>query len=558
MQPGESILDLQKRFSHLTNHLTALGKIFTNDELNLKVLRSLTRAWQPKVTAISEKKSLSKMSLSALFGKLQEHEIELGRLEQNESQEKKNKNIALKTESREQSKENDSDEDENIILLVKKFGKFLKNDRTFKKKSFKKKDNSTSNQNFTCFECGKQGHIKADCPNIAKKNFNRKKDFKKAYIAWEDNEVSSSSETESEECANVALMASHQSDDEEVSKQKTSNMWYLDSGCSKHMTGDITKFSALTLESKGHVVYGDNNKGKILGIGKVGTAPSPSIEDVLYVEGLKHNLISISQLCDKGYKIVFNKDECVIQNEATNETQFVAQHVEEFIGYNGPVYPNLVRVFYCNLIQEGKLLVSRVKGKVIRLNTKTIGEILNIPFNGEQFCPNNLCEWGDISKYDAYVSLCRFDRRTMEQKRAQAGSKYTQQRYGVGNLTVVNLIGHFLKSVMFGSREAIGLPYAKEMSRILDHFGVDFSDEVMYTPTKENMLDLGVLPSMWIIWNEKLEAFVHKGDHGQPSDDAQEDNAGPSNAAAQGDEDDDTRVHSTDRYLDDGDVVRLP
>lgn len=217
MQPGESILDLQKRFSHLTNHLTALGKIFTNDELNLKVLRLLTRAWQPKVTAISEKKSLSKMSLSALFGKLQEHEIELGRLEQNESQEKKNKNIALKTESREQSKENDSDEDENIILLVKKFGKFLKNDRTFKKKSFKKKDNSTSNQNFTCFECGKQGHIKADCPNIAKKNFNRKKDFKKAYIAWEDNEVSSSSETESEECANVALMASHQSDDEEVS-----------------------------------------------------------------------------------------------------------------------------------------------------------------------------------------------------------------------------------------------------------------------------------------------------------------------------------------------------
>ena len=71
-------------------------------------------------------------------------------------------------------------------------------------------------------------------------------------------------------------------------------MWYLDSGCSKHMTGDITKFSALTLESKGYVVYGDNNKGKILGIGKVGTTPSSSIEDVLYVEGLKHNLISIS------------------------------------------------------------------------------------------------------------------------------------------------------------------------------------------------------------------------------------------------------------------------
>ena len=72
MQPGESILNLQKRFVHLTNHLKALGKTLTNDELNLKVLRSLTREWQPKVTAISEKKSLSKMSSATLFGKLQE------------------------------------------------------------------------------------------------------------------------------------------------------------------------------------------------------------------------------------------------------------------------------------------------------------------------------------------------------------------------------------------------------------------------------------------------------------------------------------------------------
>src|ERR1044072_852463 len=50
MKPGETILEVQKRFTLLTNHLIALGKKFTNDELNLKVLRSLTRAWQPKVT----------------------------------------------------------------------------------------------------------------------------------------------------------------------------------------------------------------------------------------------------------------------------------------------------------------------------------------------------------------------------------------------------------------------------------------------------------------------------------------------------------------------------
>ncbi|XP_012570972.1 uncharacterized protein [Cicer arietinum] len=98
-------------------------------------------------------------------------------------------------------------------------------------------------------------------------------------------------------------------------------------------------------------------------------------------------------------------------------------------------------------------------------------------------------------------------------------------------------LAYFVKSVMFESQEAIGLPYAKEVSQILEHFGVDFSDEVMYTPAKENMLDMGVLPSMWIVWNEQLESFVHKGDYDQPSDAAQEYTVGPSNAAAQADED---------------------
>lgn len=96
MQPGEIILDLQKRFSHLSNNLMALGKKFTNDDLNIKVLISLTRAWQPKVIAISEKKSLSKMSSATLFSKLQEHELELKRREMHEYQEKKPKCLDLK------------------------------------------------------------------------------------------------------------------------------------------------------------------------------------------------------------------------------------------------------------------------------------------------------------------------------------------------------------------------------------------------------------------------------------------------------------------------------
>nr|KYP31363.1 hypothetical protein KK1_048379 [Cajanus cajan]KYP31364.1 hypothetical protein KK1_048380 [Cajanus cajan] len=67
------------------------------------------------------------------------------------------------------------------------------------------------------------------------------------------------------------------------------------------MTGDASKFIDFTPKRSGHVTYGDNNRGKILGIGKIGTNFSTSVENVLLVEGLKHSQLSVSQLCDKGF-----------------------------------------------------------------------------------------------------------------------------------------------------------------------------------------------------------------------------------------------------------------
>lgn len=81
------------------------------------------------------------------------------------------------------------------------------------------------------------------------------------------------------------------------------------------MTEDINKFSSLVLKYKSYVTYGDNNKGNIFGIGKIGAPPFKSIEDVLYVEGLKHNLLSINQLCDKGFEIKFTRLNVLLKME---------------------------------------------------------------------------------------------------------------------------------------------------------------------------------------------------------------------------------------------------
>ena len=85
----------------------------------------------------------------------------------------------------------------------------------------------------------------------------------------------------------------------------TKNKLYLDSGCSRHMTGDKEKFNKLDAKDGGHVTFGDNAKGKIIGIREIGNPQSLSIHHVLFIDGLKHNLLSRSQLCDMGNKVTF-------------------------------------------------------------------------------------------------------------------------------------------------------------------------------------------------------------------------------------------------------------
>jgi len=69
--------------------ISGLGKTFDTDEVNIKILKSLNRSWQPKVMAITESQNLERMTMATLFGKLIEHELELGRLNDEEDQGKK-------------------------------------------------------------------------------------------------------------------------------------------------------------------------------------------------------------------------------------------------------------------------------------------------------------------------------------------------------------------------------------------------------------------------------------------------------------------------------------
>ena len=87
---------------------------------------------------------------------------------------------------------------------------------------------------------------------------------------------------------------------------KKKQPWYLDSGCLRHMTDDESLFQELDRKKSGNVSFGDNSKGIIRGIGTIGNNSQTQIKNVLLVENLKFNLLSISQLCDKGLKSFWN------------------------------------------------------------------------------------------------------------------------------------------------------------------------------------------------------------------------------------------------------------
>jgi hypothetical protein len=79
------------------------------------------------------------------------------------------------------------------------------------------------------------------------------------------------------------------------------------------MTGDKNSFLSLELRDGGLVTFGNNEKASIKGKGIIGKVNSAKIENVHFVEGLKHNLISISQLCDNGFEVIFKPDTCEIK-----------------------------------------------------------------------------------------------------------------------------------------------------------------------------------------------------------------------------------------------------
>nr|GEU58894.1 hypothetical protein [Tanacetum cinerariifolium] len=91
-------------------------------------------------------------------------------------------------------------------------------------------------------------------------------------------------------------------------------LWIIDSGCSKHMTGNRALLTNFVENFLGTVRYGNNDFTVISGYGDV-VIGSMTIKKIYYVEGLGHNLFSVGQFYDKGLEVAFRKSTCFVRTE---------------------------------------------------------------------------------------------------------------------------------------------------------------------------------------------------------------------------------------------------
>lgn len=95
--------------------------------------------------------------------------------------------------------------------------------------------------------------------------------------------------------------------------------WYFDSACSRHMTGNASLLRNIRKCSSEFVTFGNGARVAVLGRDQLNVGGMPHFDDVMLVQDLKSNLLSVSHLCDHNLHVMFTKQRCKVVDENNKE-----------------------------------------------------------------------------------------------------------------------------------------------------------------------------------------------------------------------------------------------
>lgn len=295
MKDSESVDDFHMRLNGLVTNIRALGEDMAESYVVKKLLRAVPTRFLQLTSTMEQFGDLDTMTVEEAVGSLKAHEERVkGKTETTESQ-------LLLTEEEWAKRENN----EGKLLFTRE--EWLKKTTGERSTGFKSRGNFDKSK-VKCFNCGLYGHFAAECRKPKK----RKEQKQEANMAMVDDEepallLAKYEKKESELIleGNKVILSLVSKDNEKTSE---SNVWYLDSGASNHMTGFKSKFAELDENITGQVRFGDGSTVKIEGKGTVlllcKTGETKALQDVYYIPNLRNNIVSLGQMSKEGNKVV--------------------------------------------------------------------------------------------------------------------------------------------------------------------------------------------------------------------------------------------------------------
>ncbi|GJT03883.1 retrovirus-related pol polyprotein from transposon TNT 1-94 [Tanacetum coccineum] len=268
MKTGESITDYFGRVMVVANEMRNCGDNMDDVKIVEKILRTLTDKWNFVVCSIEESKDIDEMTVDELQSSLLVHEQKF--------------------------KRNHDGDDVQALKVTYDDSRAGRGRGRFPLRGRGRGRGRTmqSRDTIDCYKCHKLRHYQFECPEWNK----------------ETNYAAIGEAKGGEESEQLLLMAYTP----EVTK---SNVWFLDSGCSNHMSGDPSWFSDLNQNHTTTVKLGNNMIMKVGGQGNVKiklNGVTHIVSDVYYGPELRNNLLSMGQLQERGLAILIKGGVCKI------------------------------------------------------------------------------------------------------------------------------------------------------------------------------------------------------------------------------------------------------
>ena len=280
MKDAEKVEEYFTRVLAITNQMRSNGEEMPDVNVVEKILRTLSEKFIYVVVSIEESKEIENITLEELQSSLVVHEQKFRKPEK---------------------------EDDKLLIVTQGRGTGSRG-RGFngRGRGRGRGRGFTNRSTVECYKCHKLGHFQYECPKWEEEaNYAEESEdmLLMAYVEEEEDEVTT----------DLTLMT--QSEAQEPTKKTT---WFLDSGCSNHMSGNRELFSTMDEKFRHSVKLGNDKKMKVVGKGSVKILlrnTTYTISDVFHIPELKNNLMSLGQLQEKNISIVIQKGICKIYHD---------------------------------------------------------------------------------------------------------------------------------------------------------------------------------------------------------------------------------------------------